>query len=994
MTANAGSVIVKVGLDDREFNRGMSNMDKRLGGFSKLSSVAFKAGAVAAGGFGAAIIGAVKAAGNFEQSLNVFQSVSKASAAQMKAVSDKAKALGSDLSLPATSAKDAADAMLELSKGNLSVSQTMDAAKGVLQLSAAATIDNAQAATIVVRALKAFGLAGTDASRVADVLANAANASTGEITDFALGLQQSSAVAKMTGLTLNETTAALMQLADAGIIGSDAGTSLKTMLMSLNPETDKAKNLFRRLGIDVYDARGQFVGYRDTVGQVFDGLKQLNQEQRTAAMRTLFGSDAIRSANVNLMAGTKAFDSYLRKTEQSGTAAAVANAKMKGFNGAVQGLKSVVETLAIEIGSKALPALTELVNRFSKWIGNAENADRVTRAAAGAVDIVGSAARTVWPILQKMADALVAVKDAVGGWKTAFAIVTSGLLAGKLIGLAGAFGLGGGIAGQAALATGKVGGLKAALLGINGLTVTASIIIGTVLKNVQEKLDPGFNKRGAGWRDEQGNLHFGSPPAFAPPSGGTFGPNGFTGALSKLIPAMQNEVRKKAASILGSGVRASTVDTSAADAALKGRGSGDRDGGGGGGGGGGSSAADALAAARKASADRLQEMYQASIEARKLKQSEAADLLRTVGEYEANLTATQRKAAADRQMDAYQQSIDLRNLKQSEAATILRAVTEHEAEVKAAQVAAVKERLAAMLAVVDSKREAFTRSFAKIGDAGLRAFDAMTAAFRTPGESALASIRERRQQEDAAQAVTDAETRLAQVRADTDSTAADIASAERALARAREDITITSLEKTAQAERTDYEARRENLRTSLEDRLAQIKEHFSLEGGTVAGLTKQITDTLASYGVDFATVGGRLGSAFIEGLQAAITAAGQGSEAVKAAVAAAAGAAGTKTGGFVRKPGSFGHIAEFAHGGIVKATPGGTIARIGEAGRDEAVIPLPRDGGLGGGQTIVNITVQGSLIHERDLEDVVHRAAESWSRRNGPWLSRTAGATA
>ena len=503
MTATAGSVIVKVGLDDKQFNRGMSSMDKRLGGFSKLSSVAFKAGAVAAGGFGAAIIGAVKAAGNVEQSLNVFQSVNKASAAQMKAVSDRAKALGSDLSLPSTSAKQAADAMLELSKGGLSVTQTMDAAKGVLQLSTAATIDTAAAATIAARTLKAFGLAGSDAGRVADVLANAANASTGEITDFALGLQQSSAVAKLTGLSLNQTTAALMQLADAGIVGSDAGTSLKTMLQALIPTTDRQKKAMRELGVDVFDASGKFVGIQSTIGQYSTALKGLSQEQQIAALKTIFGSDAVRAASIVLGSGSKAYAAYVAKTEQSGSAAAIAAAKMKGFNGALAGLKSVVATLAINVGEKLLPELTELVNRFSRWIGNAENAARATRAAEGAVKAVGNVARTVWPIMESLAKSASAVAKAMGGWGTAFAIVTGGLLAGKMLGLASAFGAGGGVAGQAGLATGKLGTLRAALLSLPTL-ITVAVVVKAIVdnKSMQQQVDSAVT-RAQNWIHEQ-----------------------------------------------------------------------------------------------------------------------------------------------------------------------------------------------------------------------------------------------------------------------------------------------------------------------------------------------------------------------------------------------------------------------------------------------------------------------------------------------------------
>ena len=142
-------------------------------------------------GLGAA---ALKIAADYEQSMNILQATSGATAEQMGKLDQLARELGSDLTLPGTSAKDAAEAMLELSKGGLTLADTMAAAKGVLQMSAAAQVSNARAAEITVNALSAFRLAGSDATRVADLLAAAANSSSAEIEHIADGLQMSASV--------------------------------------------------------------------------------------------------------------------------------------------------------------------------------------------------------------------------------------------------------------------------------------------------------------------------------------------------------------------------------------------------------------------------------------------------------------------------------------------------------------------------------------------------------------------------------------------------------------------------------------------------------------------------------------------------------------------------------------------------------------------------------------------------------------------------------
>jgi TP901 family phage tail tape measure protein len=357
-----GDVLVRVGADLTNFNRGFATAQARMNGFGGVAGKALLGVGVAA-----AIVGvkSLKAAGDYEAALNTFQAVSKSTGSQMKQVSTLAKQLGNDMSLPATSAKDAADAMTELAKGGLSVKDTMAAAKGVLQLSAAAQISNADAATITARALNSFKLSGDQAVHVADVLANAANKSSGEITDFGLALQQSSSVAHQTGLSIEDTTAALMSMAQAGIVGSDAGTSLKTMLMRFTPQSNQAAEAMKTLGVHTYDTSGQFVGIRNVISQYHDALVRLTPEQRQLALQTIFGQDAIRAANIVLGEGVGAFDRYRSAADQQGSAAELAAAKMKGFKGALEGFKSSLETLEITIGAGLLPVMTRLVQQAS-----------------------------------------------------------------------------------------------------------------------------------------------------------------------------------------------------------------------------------------------------------------------------------------------------------------------------------------------------------------------------------------------------------------------------------------------------------------------------------------------------------------------------------------------------------------------------------------------------------------------------------------------------
>lgn len=287
----------------------------------------------------------------YQDSLNTFQAVTGATGEQMAQVGATAKELGSDLTLPATSAVDAAAAMTELAKGGLSVEQAMTAAKGTLQLAAAAQIDAASAAQIQSNALNTFGLAANQAGHVADVLANSANAASGEITDFAAAFQQGGAVAAQFGVSIEDTATELALLANRGIQGSDAGTLLKSTLLALTDTGKPAQAAIRELGLTVFDATGKFVGLKSLNEQLAAASKTMTQEQYAQATATLFGSDAVRFAGVAAATTSGQWDTMSAAVGKAGGAAEVAAAKTKGVGGALEAVKSQLETIGLTIFS-------------------------------------------------------------------------------------------------------------------------------------------------------------------------------------------------------------------------------------------------------------------------------------------------------------------------------------------------------------------------------------------------------------------------------------------------------------------------------------------------------------------------------------------------------------------------------------------------------------------------------------------------------------------
>lgn len=315
------------------------------------------------------VVDAVKSAGDFEQGLNMLQAVTGATNDQMKAIHDEAIALGNDMSLPATSAQDAADAMTELAKAGLSVDDTMAAAKGTLQLATAAETDAGTAAQIVAGSLNAFHLQGADATKVADLLAAAANASSANMTDLAQGLQQGGFMFNATGQKIDDLTASLAILTNVGLTGSDAGTALKNAMVRLTNPTDKAAGVMQDLGINVYDANGKMLPFRDVIGVISKATAGMTDEQKNAALGTIFLSDGMKAMLPLLDVGVAGFDEMKAKVNESGAASALAGSQMKGFNGAMAAVSNAVDTLKLIIGEQLLPLLTPLINQFAAGVG-------------------------------------------------------------------------------------------------------------------------------------------------------------------------------------------------------------------------------------------------------------------------------------------------------------------------------------------------------------------------------------------------------------------------------------------------------------------------------------------------------------------------------------------------------------------------------------------------------------------------------------------------
>ncbi|KGJ72723.1 hypothetical protein GY21_13530 [Cryobacterium roopkundense] len=290
------------------------------------------------------------------------------------------------------SATEAANAIEELGKAGLSTQDILGGAlNGALDLAAAGGLGVADAAGIAAVALKTFKLEGTDMSHVADLLAAGAGKAMGDVTDLSAALSQSGQVASSTGLSIEETTATLSAFAAQGLLGSDAGTSFKSMLQRLTPQSAEAAAAMKTLGIDAYDAGGNFIGMAKFAGVLQTALKDKTVEERNAAMATIFGSDAVRAATVLYSEGEKGISKWTEAVDDQGYAAETARARLDNLRGDVEALGGAFDTALIQSGSAANDSLRALVQTGTTAVDMFNSAPPIVQEASLALGVATAA---------------------------------------------------------------------------------------------------------------------------------------------------------------------------------------------------------------------------------------------------------------------------------------------------------------------------------------------------------------------------------------------------------------------------------------------------------------------------------------------------------------------------------------------------------------------------------------------------------------------------
>lgn len=409
-----GKVIIETDLDNSGIKKGLATM----GGLaSKGAAVATKAVVATGVALGGVATAAIKVGSDFEAQMSRVKAISGATGTEFEALRQQAIQLGADT---AFSASSAAEGMENLAAAGFETAEIMDAMPGMLALAAASGEDLASSSDIAASTLRGFGLAASDAGHVADVLAENANRTNSSVAETGEAMKFVAPLARAAGISMEETAAAIGIMANAGIQGSQAGTTLRGALSRLSKPTKAMQEAMDELGVSFYDSDGKMKSLSDQVGMLKTAMAGMTDEQKNNYLVTLYGQESLSGMLALINEGEGALSDLTESYQNCDEAAqAAADTMQDNLAGAVEQLKGSAETLGIAFYDsvstplkEAAQAATESVNQITTAFNNGG----IEAAVAEAGNQFASLATEAASHAPEMAEAAVGfIQSFVGG---------------------------------------------------------------------------------------------------------------------------------------------------------------------------------------------------------------------------------------------------------------------------------------------------------------------------------------------------------------------------------------------------------------------------------------------------------------------------------------------------------------------------------------------------------------------------------------------------
>lgn len=379
-------------------------------------------------------VAGLKVATDFEKAMSGVQAITGATGDEFEKLRETAINLGATT---AFSSGEVAEAMTEMAKAGWSTTQIIDGMAGVLEATAASGESLGTVATIVADAITGFGLSAKDSARVADLMTQAANSGTIGVSDLGESYKYVAPLAQSMGLSIEDVTTALSAMSMAGIKGSQAGTSLRTVLANMAKPSSTVASAMDELNLSITNSDGSFKSLDEIITTMRTSFSGLTDDQKAYYATALAGKEGMSGLISLLNLTQEEYDALTASMNNcSGVAGETAAVMQDNLQSKVEQLGGALESLAIKLSEYVIPFLTGLVEKITAAVDAFTNMNPIVQkavlviggilAVAGPILIVVgkiiSAVGTIMTVVPKLAGVINTVK-------TAFAALNATMLA-------------------------------------------------------------------------------------------------------------------------------------------------------------------------------------------------------------------------------------------------------------------------------------------------------------------------------------------------------------------------------------------------------------------------------------------------------------------------------------------------------------------------------------------------------------------------------------
>lgn len=385
----------------------------------------------AIGGLGAA---AVKTASDFDASMSNVQAISGATAEDMEILREKAREMGEKTKFSAT---EAGDAMSYMAMAGWKTGDMLGGIEGIMNLAAASGEDLATTSDIVTDALTAFGMTAEESGNLADIMAAASSNANTNVSLLGESFKYVAPLFGAMNYSAEDAATALGLMANAGIKGSQAGTSLKTAIANMVSPTDSMAAVMDKYELSLTNTDGTMKSFSEVMEMLRGKMGGLSETEQAAAASTLFGKEAMAGMLSIINAAPADYEKLTNAVDNAdGSAKNMADTMNDNLAGQITILKSQLQELAISIGETLMPYIKKAVEVIQKIVDKFNGMSDAQKKLIVVIGIIIAALGPLLIIIGKVSLGISAVTGAfsklsgIGGVVTKFGGIVKTVLSG------------------------------------------------------------------------------------------------------------------------------------------------------------------------------------------------------------------------------------------------------------------------------------------------------------------------------------------------------------------------------------------------------------------------------------------------------------------------------------------------------------------------------------------------------------------------------------